>query len=223
MPPETIQLSKQNPFSKGGNRLCFVHPDDPHCCLKVFQERGRPEQRRARKGFLGRFRPLSSFDENLQEYLALQDFHSHFPGEITRHLPQTHGMVDTDLGPAHAMELIRDQDGKISQTLEQYIWQHGIDDRLSLALESFKADWQKNAPTTRELLPHNLLVQISETATLFLIDGYGRKKHFQRLLFKNTSSKRRLTQLNQRINIVLKNRNQKKPPKPRIHQIDRSK
>lgn len=222
MSSETIQLHPQEPFSKGGNRLCFVHPDDPNRCLKVFQERGRPKQRRVRKGLLGYFRPLSAFDENLQEFQALSIFHHRYPVEITRHLPMTYGLVKTDLGLAHAMELIRDNDGKISQTLEQYIWEHGLDEPLISALKDFKSDWGQCSPNTRDLLPHNLLVRKQDVFTLFLIDGYGRHKRYQRVRIKNASAQRRIARLEGRIESILESIRAKEPPKPRIHQIKRS-
>ena len=30
-----IILSDASPFAEGGNRKCFVHPDNPNRCLKV--------------------------------------------------------------------------------------------------------------------------------------------------------------------------------------------
>ena len=30
-----INLDEVTPFAEGGNRMCFVHPDNPNRCLKV--------------------------------------------------------------------------------------------------------------------------------------------------------------------------------------------
>ncbi len=30
-----LQLKTEEAFAKGGNRLCFVHPQDPSLCVKV--------------------------------------------------------------------------------------------------------------------------------------------------------------------------------------------
>ena len=32
-----INLDNIKPFAKGGNRICFIHPQNPNRCLKVIQ------------------------------------------------------------------------------------------------------------------------------------------------------------------------------------------
>lgn len=218
---EPIQLAAIKPFSMGGNRLCFVHPNDPNCCLKVFQERGEPKERRRRKGWIGFIRPLSTYDENLQEYLALTSLHKQFNYYVTQHIPKTKGLLQTDLGRAHAMQLIRDADGKISQTLEQYIWEHGLDQVAKAAISEFAANWIKGAPLTRELLPHNLLIHhSSSSAKLMLVDGFGRRsKRRIALPFKSNPQQKYLLRLDQRINEVLKRKSNGSSPKKRIGQL----
>ena len=203
-----IQLSEKKPFSSGGNRICYRHPDFPNRCLKVFRERGRPENRRSRKRFPANLRPLETFDENLIEQKTLQFLHHNFPEAIRRHLPTSYGIVETDLGSAHDTTLICDHDGRIAQTLEQYLWDNDLDDRVKDCLKRFKADWSQCPPSTRDLIPHNLVVRANQKGILdlFLIDGYGRTPKFyqpKKTLFKASLLRRRMENLDRRIEKVL--------------------
>ncbi|MGJ8653976.1 MAG: YrbL family protein [Opitutaceae bacterium] len=217
-----IQLSDLKPFSKGGNRLCFVSPKDSNVCLKVHQADRSPELRRQRKSFPANLRPVAFFDENQQEYASLKRHFDAFPAAICRHLPKTYGMVDTDLGTAHAMELIRDEDGLISLTLELYVWNNGIDERIAKALENFKTDWMTAPPRSRDILPHNLVVrQTAETANIIIIDGYGRKPKSSLLgVASKQKTQDRFDKLDQRLNEVIR-RKSENDPKARLESLNR--
>jgi hypothetical protein len=218
-----LQLSPHSPFSKGGNRLCFVHPEKPNRCLKILIPSSLPAARRRKKRFPANLRPLKYFDENLQEMHALSHLFESFPERITQHLPRSFGMVETDLGKAHQVSLIRDDNQLISQTLEQYLWANGIDDMARTALDQFKRDWLQGAPTTRDLLPHNLVLQrTAEMTKLVLIDGYGRKARIPwgANLIKKKNQKQ-IKRLEARIETVLKRRKEGDTPKPRISQLNR--
>lgn len=217
-----IQLSKLEPFSKGGNRLCFVSPEDSNVCLKVHQVDRTPLLRRQQKSFPAKLRPLAFFDENQQEYASLKRHFDGFPASICSHLPKTFGIVDTDLGPAHAMELIRDVDGLISLTLELYVWNNGIDERITQALEDFKTDWLIAPPRSRDILPHNLVVQQSaEAANIIIIDGYGRKPKSSLLgVASKQKTQERFDKLDQRLEEVIR-RKTENDPKARLESLNR--
>jgi hypothetical protein len=222
--PPTIQLKETLPFSQGGNRLCFVHPDNPDRCLKVLTEASKPERRRAEKGLLGRLRPLHAFDENQQEHMALNTLWSQFNESVTCHLPKTYGIPSTDMGPAHEMDLIRDEDGRIAQTLEQYLWNIGRDEPLKQAIDTFCADWLSNAPNTRALLPHNIVIQSKNLSlNLVLIDGYGRNPaSCSPRVWHNWRTQSIFEQLNRRVETVLQRKQNDEAPKPRISILKRS-
>jgi len=211
------------PFSKGGNRLCFVHPDSADTCLKVDQANRTPAMKRQRKGILGRLRSLQHYDENLQEYRALRTLHRHYPESLTRHLPRTFGLVETDQGPAHSMELIRDGDGLISETLERYLWANGMDELLAQALAEFKADWLQSSPPSRDLLPHNLLLQKQgDKSTVVLVDGYGRHGGWRLpYVLRRRRVLDKLRKFDERINIVLQRKHAGENPKERIRHLQR--
>jgi hypothetical protein len=223
-PTALLQLSTQTPFSKGGNRLCFVHPKEPKHCLKVLIPESLPEVRRRKKSFPANLRPLKYFDENLQEMHALSSLSNNYPERITKHLPQSFGIVATDMGDAHQVSLIRDWDNRISQTLEQYLWANGMDETVKEALKRFNNDWLAGAPTTRDLLPHNLVLQLSkgQQANLVLIDGYGRKGRIptpSALIYRK--NRIQMERLNDRVTTVLNRKQNNESPKPRISQLNR--
>lgn len=222
MNKQSIQLSQLEPFSKGGNRLCFVSPHDSNICLKVHQAERTPKLRRQRKSFPANLRPLTFFDENLQENRSLQRHFNTFPEAICRHLPTTYGIVDTDLGKAHAMELVRDDNGLISQTIELYLWNHGMDDRLTQALETFQRDWMTAPPRSRDLLPHNLVLKLSaDDSTIVIIDGYGRAPKSPFLGYASQrQTESRFSKLDSRLKEV-ERRKQENDPKERIHNLNR--
>ncbi|MEZ5507981.1 MAG: YrbL family protein [Gammaproteobacteria bacterium] len=63
----TVILSTEAPFARGGNRLCFVHPDFPDRVIKVRRPDFSLEDRRRKKGFPKNLRPCTSFDDNAEE------------------------------------------------------------------------------------------------------------------------------------------------------------
>lgn len=197
-----IKLRGLEPFSKGGNRFCYVSPLDPSICLKVDQPHRSPNLRRERKSFLARLRPIRYFDENAQEAIALAELHKLVAGGKHPHLPRTFGLVETDLGWAHATDLVRDEDGRISQTLEMHLNSQGLSEEAVRAIREFKKAWLRTAPVTRELLPHNLLLRRGERESrLILIDGFGRKSLADRLprALRERKASARLQSMNLRI------------------------
>lgn len=212
------------PFSQGGNRLCFVHPDNPDRCLKVLTEKSDPVKKRKEKGFPASLRPLNAFDENWLEWTTLTHLWSKYPERITRHLPRSYGIAATDLGNAHEVSLIRDNDGRISQTLEQYLWNTGLDDQIKTIIDRFRDDWGDNAPYSRALLPHNFVVRLTgETADLVLIDGYGRPEKLPLPSFwKRHRARSQIQNMSARIETVLNRKRNDEEPKPRIFIINRN-
>jgi hypothetical protein len=218
-----ILLQSLVPFSKGGNRLCFVHPDAADTCLKVDQDHRTPAMKRRRKGFPGNLRPLRYYDENLQECRALETLHRQYPQALTRHLPRTFGLIETDQGLAHSMDLIRDEDGLISETVERILWRQGMDPLLERALDEFRRDWLNAAPPSRDLLPHNLLLRkAAGKGTVMLVDGYGRPGGLRLPLFlRRRRALDKLQKLDERIGMVLRRKREGESPKERIGHLQR--
>ena len=99
-----IELSSELLVGQGLHRDVYQHPEDPDLCLKVRVDRDRinrgPQEEAREQGY----------------YRLLQKRRVPWQG-----LPQFHGNVDTNLGPAAIFELIRDVDGSVSKNLEYYL------------------------------------------------------------------------------------------------------
>ena len=70
-----INLDGIKPFAEGGNRMCFVHPDNPGRCLKVVHP-GLPSKIKNSKSWYKRFRSIESFDDNLRNKRHMIKKHS---------------------------------------------------------------------------------------------------------------------------------------------------
>ena len=220
-----IVLKDQEFFASGGNRLCFRHPKNSESCLKVIRPNRTPAIRRAEKRFPANLRPLSAYDENRVELVTLNYLHSNYPSQITRHLPRSFGLVKTDLGTAHETELICNSDGRISQTLEQYIWGNGMNSTVKQAIRIFKKDWSTKPPNTRDLIPHNFVIKLdAESAHLILIDGFGKRPKF-RFPFADKLAKlrlkRRLKNFDYRVQLITKRKLAGNGPMHRINNLKR--
>ena len=171
----TIRLADAEPFARGGNRLCFVHPQDPARCLKVRRPDFSLEQLRRGKNIFKRLRPLHSFDDNAEEYRVIQQMQKHHGPGVFRHVYRCFGFVDTDLGTALDCELIRDASGAVSISLKQYLWEKGDTAEFRRSLSEFTDFLRTSMIATRELLAHNIAVQQDgeRIERLVLIDGLG--------------------------------------------------
>lgn len=164
----------ENAFTRGGNRLCFAHPNDPNICVKVARPDRTPRMRRQQKGFPKSLKPLASFDENAIEQTVIKKILHTIGDAAFAVMPHYHGIITTNLGPGLCCEMIRDDNGKISVTLKQYLWQYGITESLARALKQFSEHWSTLGMPSKDLLLHNIVVQQKPSnLRLVVIDGLG--------------------------------------------------
>jgi hypothetical protein len=202
----TVPLSQIEPFARGGNRVCYVHPDIPHCCVKVLRPDFTLQDRRRKKRFPGNLRSLASFDDNRQEASVVASLLRRHGESIHQHIYRCDGFVETDLGPGLLTELVRDADGRISVTLKQELWERGYPEATRRAVEALGAFWLEHLIPSRELLTHNIVVQKGvhgEIVRLVVIDGVGSPYliPFERLpkLVQRHKVARRVRRLHKRI------------------------
>lgn len=168
-----LELARRAPLAEGGNRLVFVHPDDPDRCVKVAHPKVSLAAKRARKGIKGRLKPASSFDDNAEEWRVMRQLQSSVP-DIGEHIPHCDGFVDTDLGAGLVSKLVRSADGNVALPLKMVVWEQGLSDELTQALDVLEAFWVERAVPSRALILHNVIVEQRETgAHLWVIDGVG--------------------------------------------------
>lgn len=213
-----LQLQSRQPFARGGNRLCYVHPDDPNLCVKVRRPDFTLEQRRAKKGFPKTLLPLSHFDDNAEEFRVMESLDRVFGEPLYKHVSRCRGFVDTDMGAGLVSELIRGSDGAIAETLKKTIWDRGFTDVCQRAVAEFCTHWRALAIPSRDLLLHNIVVQRDgETIErLVVIDGLGSAGifPFQWLpaALRRKKAERKIDNLYQRIDKLLGQRGQEKFP-----------
>ena len=171
-----LELRQAQPFARGGNRLCFVHPDYPERCIKVRRPDFSLEDLRRSKGFPKNLKPLSSFDDNAEELRVMQQLQQSYGDKAFRHISRCFGFTNTDLGKGLVSELIRDGSGKISFSLKQYLIDLGYTPTLDSAINDFCRFWEKQGIPSRDLILHNLVVQQDDNGNvirLVVIDGLG--------------------------------------------------
>ncbi len=164
-----------NAFAGGDSRLCFVDPLDPGWCIKILRPDRTPARKRRGQSWLKRLKPLQRFDDNLQDIRVYRWLERSIGEAAYRLVPRIDGMVPTNLGPGLRSELIRDDDGNISLTLQAYLSRSGLDASLQTALADFNRDWQALGMPSRRLLLHNIVVQqrAQRPIRLVVVDSLG--------------------------------------------------
>jgi hypothetical protein len=171
-----LELKSLSPFAQGGNRLCFVHPEKSDVVVKVRRPDFTLEDLRRKKGFPKNLKPLSSFDDNLEEFHVLSSFKKKYGEDIFKHVSHCYGFEETDLGKGLCLELIKDTNSLISLNIKQYLYEVGETDSFKKAFQEFCDFWCLKYPPSRSLLAHNILVQQDnnqEVTRLVVVDGLG--------------------------------------------------
>lgn len=157
---ETVSLSPQDFVAEGTDRKCFRHPHNADRCIKILH----PECRTGR------------FWREIKYYLRLRQREVNF-----HHLTSFHGLVDTSLGKGAVFDLVLDDDGRVSKSLDYYL---GLNDRsfndwAAKEIEVLKSDLYDQWIVFHDLNPTNILVQRLgfDEYHLVVIDGIGHN-HF---------------------------------------------
>jgi len=94
---EKIYLTNKNYLSKGRFKKVFIHPNDNNKCIKVLHQKN-----------------------GLWDIIN-EEFRFFIINEKTNNLPFFYQVIQTNLGNGLVFELIRDYNGKLSLTLNEYI------------------------------------------------------------------------------------------------------
>ncbi len=160
---DSLVLSENEPFARGGKRYCYVHPADSALCVKVA---ARADDR----------------DCHAQQKLDIEDYallKRRGREAVFERVPEIAGVVDTDLGPGIVMQLYRDADGRISRKLGEVVRERGLTPALIRAIDELK-EWQRTQRLlTRDTGPHNVLAVRSgdDNWTLVIIEGWLHRRH----------------------------------------------
>ena len=168
-----ISLEEVEPFAEGGNRVCYIHPDNKSLCLKI----SKPEvakKMRSNAPWYKKLRPERSFDDNYREKSAYQQRAiKENPQKIWRHLAKWYEFVETSKGLASCTELITNND-EVALNLEEYLFSKGRTTEIDEALKEFEIFLKETKLLTKNIIPHNLAVKENDSGlTLKIIDGLG--------------------------------------------------
>ena len=110
--------------------------------------------------------------------------------DVWTHLAKWHGMTETNIGMASETELITNN-GEIAETLETYLFREGITEEIKLAIEEFQTWLEKHLILTKNLIPHNLVInQQNERIIIKIIDGLGSQAFIPLPNYSNFFAKR---------------------------------
>jgi hypothetical protein len=151
-----LELSAATLVGKGLHREVHVHPDDDSKCVKVVVLRGEEETRREQAYY--RFLQRRNID-----WISL---------------PQFYDNEETNMGPGAVFDLIRDDDGQVSKTLEFYLDNLSstpeLVESISQALLSLKLDLLEQNIITMTLKPKNMVLQLrNDGMRCLIIDNIG--------------------------------------------------
>ena len=168
-----ISLEEVKPFAEGGNRVCYIHPNNKSMCLKI----SKPEvvkEMRSNAPWYKKLRSERSFDDNYREERAYQQRAiKENPQKIWRHLAKWYEFVETSKGLASCTELITNND-KVALNLEEYLLSKGRTSEIDKALKEFEIFLKETKLLTKNIIPHNLAVKETDSElTLKIIDGLG--------------------------------------------------
>ena len=185
-----IDLSDATPFAEGGNRKCFVHPNNKDRCLKVIHP-GIVEKIKKSKPWYKKLRSNDSFDDNLREESAYnQKALRNENQDLWIHLAKWYGMTETSIGMASETELVRNGED-IAETLESYLFREGLTSEIKLAIEDFHLWLRKHLIFTKNLIPHNLVLYKKDKKLIIkIIDGLGSQAFLPLPNYSNFFAKR---------------------------------
>ena len=168
-----ISLEEVKPFAEGGNRACYIHPDNKNLCLKISKSEV-VKKMRSNAPWYKKLRSEKSFDDNYREERAYQQRAiKKNPQKIWKHLAKWYEFVETSKGLASCTELITNND-KIALNLEEYLFSKGRTKEIDKALKEFEIFLKETKLLTKNIIPHNLAVKEDDYGlTLKIIDGLG--------------------------------------------------
>ena len=171
-----INLNGVQSFAEGGNRKCYINPNNPERCLKVLHK-DLLDNLQKKSAWYKRLGNNDDLDDNLRERKAYDQkaIRSPIDSSIWDHLAKWYGMVETTLGPASETELIINE-GEISETLETYLFREGLTPEIKKALSTFEIWLRTHLVLTKNIIPHNVVIKKDNGLLILkIVDGLGSK------------------------------------------------
>ena len=143
------------PIGTGRERACYVHPEDPRLAIKM---------------------PMGEVSDQTERDLKFYRKLKKRGIKGIPHVPDFHGLCETNLGRGIVVDLIRNYDGEISRPLNWYLAQGVPIEEFDPFLEELKQSFLDNLIIfNHDMTIGNILFQKSSTgsAQLVAIDGLG--------------------------------------------------
>jgi hypothetical protein len=149
-----IKLNESKKIGQGTNRACYIHPEDDSKCIKVTISNDHSESEKEKK-----------------YYKILQNKNISW-----KMLAKYYGTVNTDLGEGLVFDLVKDYDGQVSKTLQEYMISEEIITTIKnpiVLLHKLKAYQLEENIIIKDLNAKNILYRkLSENdGELIVIDG----------------------------------------------------
>lgn len=174
----TISLTPQDFIAEGTDRKCFRHPQQVDRCIKLLH----PERRRGR------------FWREIRYFRSLRRRRIDF-----RHVAAFQGLVDTNFGRGAVFDLVLDDDGNVSKSLELYLGRNDpqFNTWFVNEMESLKQDLYDQWIVFHDLNPGNILVRREsyDRYRLVVIDGIGHNHFLPLASYSRRFARKKLTRV----------------------------
>ena len=189
-PHRVLRLDPSKLIASGKFRDVYVHPDDESKVVKVYREDGAPEKIRAERWYR-RLMPGSRYDPNA---IDLKEFR-----RIARTVPQfqtsvapVFGYVETDRGTALVAGCVRNPDGSICESLQQFVSREGLA-AIAPAIDELFDKLAQGHILVNDFNARNILVrQNGDKIELVIVDGFGDPAIIPRRLISRRHNRRKL-------------------------------
>ncbi|MDO4178968.1 MAG: YrbL family protein [Phascolarctobacterium sp.] len=156
-----ITLTEDLRIGKGVEKIAYFHPSDPNICVKIIYSKAKEAAK--------------VIARELQMSTKIQESHPEVKG-----LSLFYGTEETNFGLGYKYELIRDYDGVMSQTLEEYLESFDAADenelaKLKDALETLRERMLDFGIIPMAMYPRNIMVRklSPDDFELVIIDDIG--------------------------------------------------
>lgn len=159
-------------IATGTRRRIYLHPETADKIIKVFWEDQVPSKRRALRKDRW-FKSVRRFDDNENDYREFRRVKRRF-GKAISCIYEIYGYADTPFGKGLVAEHVRNADGTTSETLADYVREHGASEIPPLLDELFE-NLAEHHVAAKDPHAENIVVRElgGGKLELVVIDGLG--------------------------------------------------
>jgi len=150
----TIEITKESYFSEGQHRTIYVDPRNSNFCIKI------PKTGIESRSISREIKYLNRYSKNGASFLSMY-----------------HGKVETNLGTGYTFDLIRDDNGTVSQPLSKCRNLTGLEEKVyALYLQCVR-----KGVIIGDLHSRNVVAQMDKHSNfdLWVVDGVGNSDYLK--------------------------------------------